>query len=1573
MTNRDLVLIDVSSHPSPEHIYENDFGDEDDDDDVDDDQQNNNTAYSRLYEQLDGDSSNPNSPEYQTLEPSYYRSIRALVSSEQRLVETIYQAFKHWYTPWRDTYLAGGPEFKTIYELMENLIHYESQILNSPQPLPVERINAVGQAVARLIDYGHAILKLDLIIRNSDETSSEIDPTNVTTMTLFKAHIDAHKLRSKLLYDYFKKDNITDGADSHDAMSSVSSQAGSNTLQPVSSNSLQIPSPRSLHRSHSPNFDRSHKSSISSEISINVISDGTKSPINVQPSQIELRTQLDVQSQLDVAHMTATIRSSAFSASHCNKTRLKMMPGILDKLESLLKLKSTVENITNCFELLDTLLDSIDRLPAESRIVEVELTYARLFKPIVEKVCVEDREELIDFQLAHWASCLLCMAGWMTAGVFSTYLACLQDRADIASFLKNYFFIAKRLTQNESNKSSSTSLLVNSHHRDASTVTINSTFPNHWIEMKLIASGKLINSFNYIYQNLKKLFESNTPIWHSFIECLTCVLNQDCLDPTRLMLRQDLVQRAEALRQSSVDYLLAAWNSLERNQKAELLHELIGPMIHVCAKLESTKRQVVLPILQNMMESDYVSQYCGPLTSDSSQSGHTWQAPSLIQVDSGPQKRLPSGELCSNDDDTVIGTKFTNLIIDELNSIVIGQGLGDEEFKLALCSALSNKSGTFGEIAKHPEKFESFKEMSHRASKNIGDFLQICLDFNLASKGNYKHMHLLCLFKLISFLSTRPELQLNYLYSLCLLHLKAGRKIEAAFTLLYHAETLSSEPNKDLQKYHAKIFREYFEVQGSHQLTDQLSLKILLYNIIIGYFSDAKLWNAAIPLCQVLLEVYQKKTFEFDKVVEILDKMSEFYRKILDISQQSQPEYFRLKFYGLGFPKSLRNLTMICRGESCVKLGDFQAAILSEYPDAKLLNMLSEPDSSLIQQPEQKYLQINACTPVSDLRAQFGSTDLGRIPEASMFYYRYNNCDKFWFDRRVTSTDDKLTLRRQRLNSIISNGSRKNDQENLNEFANIWRERTTLTTNTLPGMLPFFQVSSVETSIISPIECAIEDLEGLHDRLSSRVSRLRADKRHLEDVRSLWQILLGVVDPAVNGGISKYEKAFLATTDRDSIMSSNNQLLIPSSSQFCVSSSRHQSLSNTSSPSPTANHGNSTSPSDMANDYCDIDNQQDNDDPDEDETQVIVAYAMQKDKLKRLIARLAPILDEAIRLHGERVGDSMRQQQDHLENAFKDLRNHIVASYSKYLPPDYLKAVRSQNRSRARSPNSRSMRLESRLSALTMMSGDSRFSSATTSRLGELKLVSVGNRTPSEAGQTVGGHRRSVSSRLPVMSSARQHPGQQQKSRYFTIGSQMASSAATGHTKQADGAFCSPVSSFPYHQLENCAESSRSKAVPDGQQYLLRNDRRRSTPVNAYNNNAAGPSLCQVPPTPAPRATNVTNDLQPQPLARRIDAHDGDDGYSAVEDGACGFGARKPITIRVSPQKAYKEVLCDNGPLNLTNDDLFLDGIRRVSISSSGGRQFSGPSSSQATVVSGQQDATKTTLNKSDQTNLVWL
>lgn len=102
---------------------------------------------------------------------------------------------------------------------------------------------------------------------------------------------------------------------------------------------------------------------------------------------------------------------------------------------------------------------------------------------------------------------------------------------------------------------------------------------------------------------------------------------------------------------------------------------------------------------------------------------------------------------------------------------------------------------------------------------------------------------------------------------------------------------------------------------------------------------------------------------------------------------------------------------------------------------------------------------------------------------------------------------------------------RKGSVDPENEFASMWIERTTfVTAYKLPGILRWFEVISMSHATISPLENAIETMSATNEKILMLINQYQQDENL--PINPLSMCLNGIVDPAVMGGFTNYEKAF---------------------------------------------------------------------------------------------------------------------------------------------------------------------------------------------------------------------------------------------------------------------------------------------------------------------------------------------------------------------------------------------------------------------------------------------------------------
>lgn len=213
-----------------------------------------------------------------------------------------------------------------------------------------------------------------------------------------------------------------------------------------------------------------------------------------------------------------------------------------------------------------------------------------------------------------------------------------------------------------------------------------------------------------------------------------------------------------------------------------------------------------------------------------------------------------------------------------------------------------------------------------------------------------------------------------------------------------------------------------------------------------------------------------------------------------------EPEYFRVGFFGLGFPLFQRNRMFVYKGNDFEKLGDFIQRISNEYPKAEILTKSIPPDPELLQSNKQ-YIQIVTVKPIATLPPELEAKQ--EINDKVCTYYLTNKVDTFLYDRPLV----------------------KDPVDKENEFKSLWCERTILKIeHKLPSILRLFEVIDQKVYELSPVENACDTIENMNKELKKLI--ISYNQEPTKQLTTLTMRLQGTIDASVNGGLKRYQEAF---------------------------------------------------------------------------------------------------------------------------------------------------------------------------------------------------------------------------------------------------------------------------------------------------------------------------------------------------------------------------------------------------------------------------------------------------------------
>uniref|UniRef100_UPI001EAEAA4B dedicator of cytokinesis protein 1-like n=1 Tax=Oncorhynchus gorbuscha TaxID=8017 RepID=UPI001EAEAA4B len=255
--------------------------------------------------------------------------------------------------------------------------------------------------------------------------------------------------------------------------------------------------------------------------------------------------------------------------------------------------------------------------------------------------------------------------------------------------------------------------------------------------------------------------------------------------------------------------------------------------------------------------------------------------------------------------------RFENEIITKLDHEVEG-GRGDEQYKVLFHKILLEHCRKHKYLSKSGESFVNL----------VVRLLERLLDYRTIMHDENKENRMSCTVNVLNFYKEieREEMYIRYLYKLCDLHKECDNYTEAAYTLLLHAKLL-------------------------------------------------KMWEEAIVLGKELADQYENEMFDFEQLSASLRKQAQFYENIVKVIRP-KPDYFAVGYYGVGFPSFLRNKMFIYRGKEYERREDFEARLLTQFPNADKMKTTTPPGED-IKTSSSQCIQCFTVKPVLELPSKF--------------------------------------------------------------------------------------------------------------------------------------------------------------------------------------------------------------------------------------------------------------------------------------------------------------------------------------------------------------------------------------------------------------------------------------------------------------------------------------------------------------------------------------------------------------------------------------------------------------------------
>ncbi|KAI9254841.1 hypothetical protein BY458DRAFT_442545 [Sporodiniella umbellata] len=368
--------------------------------------------------------------------------------------------------------------------------------------------------------------------------------------------------------------------------------------------------------------------------------------------------------------------------------------------------------------------------------------------------------------------------------------------------------------------------------------------------------------------------------------------------------------------------------------------------------------------------------------------------------------------------------------------------------------------------------------------------------------------------KLMKFIQVieREEVYIKYVHQLVQLHVESRNFIEAALTLRFHADLVDWDSSDRL----SEVSELHLPSQSSFDRKESLYMKM------IGYLEEGNAWELCVELCKELAYQYENNVYDYAKMSSILKREAELFENMAK-KERCFTEYFRVGFYGRGFPPGCRNQQYIYRGLEWEKMPSFVERMQNRHPNAQLLPsklsnvaVLHEDDLKALEVSlDGQYLQITPVVPLPDSSLNSCLTNT-LAPESVKKYYLSNAVSKFSFSHPIIKESVKTNEEKQQPES---------------DFLNLWTERIDFVCeDQFPNIVRRSLIVSAKTKEVSPIENAINAMENKNSELTLLEKKYVAylDTRSTVNINPFSMSLNGAVDAPVNGGVPLYKKAFLS-------------------------------------------------------------------------------------------------------------------------------------------------------------------------------------------------------------------------------------------------------------------------------------------------------------------------------------------------------------------------------------------------------------------------------------------------------------
>ncbi|GAM27998.1 hypothetical protein SAMD00019534_111740 [Acytostelium subglobosum LB1] len=570
-------------------------------------------------------------------------------------------------------------------------------------------------------------------------------------------------------------------------------------------------------------------------------------------------------------------------------------------------------------------------------------------------------------------------------------------------------------------------------------------------------------------------------LWRSFFLMTSSYLNSkdlqlESVNPAKAVY---LKSRCGDVRIEMARVIERVWNTVPLKEKASFIPVLVDPIIKLYISDSADAKRLATRILYDMLEgeitlngghAELISKTvdslleCGTSISD----GMTW--PLVTKSSDG---KLPFTQKTFA---TVFSTQSMQLVLSKTDEEV---RIKAERFIVDVTHFI-NLLTTFMNDVKNQDEEEIFASVS-----------KLIMYFQENKRTNH-------FIRFASMCSKR--------------HFTNGNFIESAVAVMLHANLYQWDHNKVVNAINCDYAP--FPAQKESER------KEILYKEVLACYNTGKAWDRAIPLLKELTHHFTMNICDMVSAATYLRQQAAFIQKINE-TESIFEEYFRVGYYGKKFPASIQNKEFIYKGNEFDRLSDFIARTCEKWPKAELLKSTDTPSQSIMDSDSQ-YLLITTVniSSMGDIQKRHSLNYIGesfsskkRVPLRVQQLSARNKVNVFLYSK---------PFKRAAQGTVAGSASKS-----TNEFEDLWLMNIYLITEThFPCTERRSLVVDRHQYEVSPIENALNSVVQKNEELMARIEKYgphTANNTQPDSINPLTMTLNGIIDAAVNGGISRYD------------------------------------------------------------------------------------------------------------------------------------------------------------------------------------------------------------------------------------------------------------------------------------------------------------------------------------------------------------------------------------------------------------------------------------------------------------------